>query len=111
MDVCAEMIKEGWRREMKSAIKEKVGGKFTEEEGDFYISNFIANSRCISDEIKVITIKTSYEMGWNQRATGRVYSLLSGHGYLIGCSFGCVITYGEKVKNCTKCADAKRRGI
>lgn len=41
-------------------------------------------------QIKIIGIIASYDMGWDQCATSRVYNLLSGHGYLIGCRFGCV---------------------
>lgn len=66
---------------------------------DMYIHNFNFNSGYVPDKIKIIGIIASYDICWNQRATGRLYDSLSGHEYLIGCRSGCVIAYELKAKN------------
>ena len=59
--------------------------------------------------MRTIAIIASYDMGWNQRATGRIYDSLSGHGFLIGCRSGKVIALGVRSKKCAKCTAANKR--
>ena len=107
MEVCSDIVEEGLVAEIKATILKKLFGKYTEEEIDLHIKNFIENTGSVPDEIKKIGITVSYDMGWNGRSTGRVYDSLSGHGYFIGCLSGCVIAYGLKSKKCSKCTRAK----
>ena len=44
-----------------------------------------------------------FDMGWQKRATGRVYDSLSSHGYMIGCSTGKVISMGVLCKKYSTC--------
>ena len=44
-------------------------------------------------------IATSYNMGWQKRSTGRLYDILSGHGFVIGCIIGQKVSYIAKGKN------------
>ena len=111
MDVCSEIVNEGLGAEIKATIKMKLEGIYTQELIGVYIQNFFTNSGLIPKEIKELGIIVSYDMGWNGRSTGRVYDSLSGHGYLIGCLSGCVISYGVKSKKCSKCTRAKQRGV
>ena len=42
-------------------------------------------------------------MGWQKRATGRIYDSLSGHGYFIGCLGKNIVQYGLMKKKCSIC--------
>ena len=47
-------------------------------------------------------------MGWQTRATGRMYGSLSGHGYMIGCK---VISMEVLCKKCSTCRANNKKGI
>lgn len=53
-----------------------------------------------------IGITVSYDMGWQKRATGKVYDSLSGHGYFIGCNTDLVVRMGVKKKYCSISSDS-----
>ena len=74
-----------------------------------YKKNLLANNEFVPDEIDTIGIIVSYDIGWNQHATSRIYDSLSGHGYMIGCFTGCMISFDLK-SNCSKCAIANKYG-
>ena len=50
-----------------------------------------------------IGISVSYDMGWQKRATGRIYDSLSGHGFFVGCLSKNVVQYGLLKKKCSIC--------
>ena len=50
-----------------------------------------------------IGISISYDMGWQKRATGRIYDSLSGHRFFIGCLSKDVVKYGLTKKKCSAC--------
>ena len=45
-------------------------------------------------------------MGWQKRATGKIYDSMSGHGFMIGCRTGNIIGFKVKSKSCTVCSKA-----
>ena len=53
--------------------------------------------------ILTIGIIISYGMGWQKRATGNIYGLLTGHCFHIGCLIQKVANYGVMNKRCQKC--------
>jgi hypothetical protein len=61
--------------------------------------------------ITQIKLTASFDMGWQKRATGRVYDSLSGHGYMVGCSTGKVISMGVLCKKCSTCRANNKKGI
>ena len=54
-------------------------------------------------DLRRIGISISYDMGWQKRATGRIYDSLSGHGFFIGCLSKNVVNYGLLNKKCSTC--------
>ena len=54
-------------------------------------------------ELQTIGISISYDMGWQKRATGRIYDSLSGHGYFIGYLGKNIVQYGLMKKKCSTC--------
>ena len=51
MEVCADIVEEGLVAEIKATIEAKLSGKYTREEIDLYINNFIENSGFVPEEI------------------------------------------------------------
>jgi len=106
--------------EIKATIKEKLEGKYTEEEVDKAMDDFINEKwEDVPADILKIGITVSYDMGWNKRSTGKVYDSLSGHAFIIGCRTGNVIGMMVKKRNAafavsstkTKIAHQKLRTI
>ena len=58
-----------------------------------------------------IGISVSYDMGWQKRATGRIYDSLSGHGFFVGCLSKNVVRYGLLKKKCSTCNRQNRLSI
>ena len=58
--------------EIKGQIKKQLGDKYTAEEVKEYTHNFFMETGFIPEEILIIAITASYDMGWNQRSTGRI---------------------------------------
>ena len=54
-------------------------------------------------DLQKIGISITYNMGWQKRATGRIYDSLSGHGYFIGCLSKNIVRYGLMKKKCSVC--------
>ena len=50
-------------------------------------------------------------MGWQKRATGKLYDSLSGHAYTIGCRTGLIIGLCVKCKKCTVCRTTNKLGV
>ena len=62
MEACAEIVEEGLVAGIKATIELKLSSKYTREEIDLYINNFIEKSGFIPEEIKKIGIIVSYDM-------------------------------------------------
>ena len=50
-----------------------------------------------------IGISITYDMGWQKRATGRIYDSLSGHGFFIGWLAKNIEQYSIMKKKCSTC--------
>ena len=72
MEICEEIVQEGLVEEIKAQIKKQLGDKYTAEEVKEYTHNFFMETGFIPEEILIIAITASYDMGWNQRSTGRI---------------------------------------
>jgi len=98
--VATSIMEEAMIGEIKATIKEKLEGKYTEEEVDKAMDDFI-NEKWddVPADILKIGITVSYDMGWNKRSTGKVYDSLSGHAFIIGCRTGNVIGMMVKKRN------------
>ena len=81
MEICEEIVQEGLVDEIKGQIKKQLGDKYTAEEVKQYTHNFFMETGFIPEAILKIAITASYDMGWNQRSTGRIYDSLSVHGF------------------------------
>ena len=64
MDEYESIINEGLWAEIRAAIKSELGSKYSPEEIEVFISNFKENKGTIPEEIKIIGITVSYDMGW-----------------------------------------------
>ena len=53
----------------------------------------------------------SYDIGWQKCSTGRLYHLFSGHGFMIGCLSGKVVSSAVKSNKFVKCSSANRRNL
>ena len=111
MDECQAIINEGLWNEIRATIKSKLGSKYPMEEMEQLITNFKTNTGFIPEEIKQLGIIVSYDMGWQKRSTGRIYDSLSGHGYMIGCLSGKVVSFGVRSKKCVKCTRATNKNM
>ena len=104
MEISSDVMKTAFKEEVVATIKEKLKGKYTEDEINKHAKKFIdEKDEELPDEIRQVGIAVSYDMGWNKRSTGRIYDSLSGHGFIIGCRTGKVIGYGVSKKKCAKC--------
>ena len=56
---------------------------------------------------KLPEIGASYDMGWQQRSSGRTYNCVSGHGMMIGCRTSKVIDAVVLSKQCNICYGIK----
>ena len=54
----------------------------------------------IDERLRTIAISFLYDMGWQKRATGRIYNYLSGHVFLIGCLGKNMAKFGVTNKKC-----------
>ena len=60
------------------------------------------------EDLRHVGISLSFDMGWQKRATGRIYDSLSGHGFFIGCLSKNVVEYGLLNKKCSTCMSLNR---
>ncbi|XP_077277842.1 uncharacterized protein LOC143906004 [Temnothorax americanus] len=51
----------------------------------------------------MVSLKASYDAGWQKRGTGHCYNSLTGHGSLIGYYSGLVLAYATRTKKCAMC--------
>ena len=81
--------------EISSSIEQKYETLWEKDELD-KIKTMVSQDKInyLPTTVKSIPISVSYDMGWNKRGGGRVYDSLSGHGFLIGCKTGQIISFG-----------------
>ena len=63
------------------------------------------------ENIQQPKLTASYDMGWQQKSSGRKYDSNSGHGLLIGSNTKKVIGFRVKSKTCRVCSTAKRENL
>ena len=64
----------------------------------------------MKDEIGTVPLTILYDMGWNKYSSGRVFDVLSCHGYFIGCATGIVIQMGF-IKKCSICKQSSGSNV
>ena len=77
-----DIINEGFDMEIKAPIKHELTGDYSDADIEKHVMNYFNDLGFILDNIKLLPIIASYDMGWNKRSTGRVYDSLSGHAWL-----------------------------
>lgn len=79
IDICVKIVGEGLVEDLKATSVAKIGNMYTSEEVETYTANFLRNIGYIPDEVRVVNVIASFDLGWKQRATGRIYD-----GFMIG---------------------------
>lgn len=69
IEVCAKIEVEGLVEETKATIKKKLGDTYSDDKLNTFTNSFFLNKGGIPEDIKIIAIITSFDMGWNQCAT------------------------------------------
>ena len=86
LDLCGSIIRDALIEEVTTTINEKMNGKFTDKHIKQNITYFLDREyHRMNASILTIGIIVSYDMGCQKRATGNIYSSLTGHGFYIGC--------------------------
>ena len=110
--VAKTMIKQALINEIVSTINSQaydaINDKGRNDFLEFIQTKQFEKAKRIITQIK---LTASFDMGWQKRATGRVYDSLSGHGYMVGCSTGKVISMGVLCKKCSTCRANNKKGI
>ena len=99
------------KNEIKATISEKLEGMTKDEINIATKAYFDKDTENIPDAIKKLGIAVSYDMGWQKRATGKIYDSMSGHGFMIGCRTGNIIGFKVKSKTCSVCSKANFQNI
>ena len=109
---CQKIICKSMDREVQKTICEVLlkCGKYTKNEIQSHTAAFMRGDKKLPEEIERVGIGASYDIGWQGRGTGKVFDSLSGHGYLIGCRTGDVISMGIRPKSC-KNVSLRRRMV
>ena len=112
IDLAEKMMKDSLRQEINATIRDKLGNLGYTEEAVTREINAWHEKRLedIPNEILVLGITISFDMGWQKRSTGKLYDSLSGYAYKIGCHTNQIIGLSVKCKKCTKCRTANRLG-
>jgi hypothetical protein len=101
---CRKIVRSSLLEEVSSTIEQKYESVW--EEDEIHKMKTMVSQDKINDlptTINSIPISVSYDMGWNKRGGGRVYDSLSGHGFLVGCKTGKIISFGVLKKSCVTC--------
>ena len=106
--VANEIIDESMISEIKTTLSKEIGASDAETWIELVEAQRYDEAKAIAQQCK---LTASFDVGWQKRSTGRVYDSLSGHGYMIGCSGGRVISMGVLCKKCSVCITANRKGI
>ena len=103
MSVTERILENSFEEEVIATIRGKLKDKYTSEEIAEFVTKFKDKQiNELPEEIQKIGIAVSYDMSWDKHSTGRVYDLLSSHGFIIGCLTGKVIGYGVRKNRYTK---------
>jgi hypothetical protein len=112
LSVCKTVVAEGLKQEITATINEILKDKYTYNEITQYIHDFNeGNFKNLPEEILILGLAVSYDMGWQKRSTGRRYDSMSGHGFMIGCRTGLIIGLDVRGKKCAKCHQANKKNL
>ena len=112
LSVCKTVVAEGLKQEIAATIHEILKDKYTYNEITQYIHDFNeGNFKDLPEEIVILGLAVSYDMGWQKRSTGRRYDSMSGHGFMIGCRTGLIIGLDVRGKKCAKCHQANKKNL
>ena len=105
INIVDEILNDSLANEIIAKIRVLLKGKATEEEIDENINFFKSGEYDkMHQDLRSIGIAITYDMGWQKRATGRIYDSLSGHGFFIGALTRDIVQYGLKKKRCATCS-------
>ena len=102
LETTKEILDNAFLGEVEATIRDECNGKFDDDEINKFITSYKKKQYTdLPESLQRVGISVSYDMGWNKRSTGKIYDSLSGHGFMIGCRTGKVITYGVSKKKCS----------
>ena len=94
-DLVDKIVYESLINEVTLSIREITKDIMSDEDINTNINFFKSKQYTKMDvNLQHIGISVSYDMGWQKRATGRIYDSLSGHGFFVGCSSKNVVRHG-----------------
>lgn len=98
--IMKELLEAEIQLRIEEIMKEKASAEVTNENISWFKKGEYEK---MHEDLQHIGISITYDMGWQKRATGRIYDSLSGHGYFIGCLSKNIVRYGLMKKKCSVC--------
>jgi len=106
---CELIMAEALAKKIEATIREKLCDEYDSKKINGNIQWFVSGEYDkMLPRLLMIGLSVSYDMGWQKRATCRLYDSLPGHGFIIGCRKKIVIGMGVLKKKYSTCRSANK---